>query len=57
MSGSVIYESCGGTCFYENTTEEKEAYMEAWEAWNRKKAQKEIDEIEEKEKSERTIAT
>ena len=50
VSGSVICESCGGTCFYENTTEEKEAYMEAWEAWNRKKAQKEIDEIEEQER-------
>ena len=29
VSGSVVCESCGGTCLYENTTEEKEAYMDA----------------------------
>ena len=23
------------TCFFVNTSEEKEAYMEAWDAWNR----------------------
>ena len=40
ISGSVICESCGGTCFYENTREENEAYMAAWDAWMSEKSRK-----------------
>ena len=46
MSGSVVCESCGGTCFYENTIEEIEAYMAAWDAWNKKQTQKETDDAD-----------
>ena len=49
VSGSVNCESCGGTCFYENTREENEAYMAAWDAWMSEKSRKVSDEVEEED--------
>ena len=49
ISGSVICESCGGTCFYEYTKEDNESYMAAWDAWASRKEEKEADESEQEE--------
>ena len=50
MSGSVICESCGGTCFYENMVEENDAYVAALGVWMSEKNQRKIDEMGDEER-------
>ena len=45
-----LCESCGGTCFYENTVEENDAYVAALGTWLSEKNQQKIDEMTENER-------